>query len=90
MWAKGQSGNSRGRPVGTRDTISALIRSEKKLPEKLIANLKRLSKSADETIAVKATTVLLEFGWGKPVQAVEFPQVEKFIIQRAPECQTKS
>lgn len=70
LWPPGQSGNLRGRPLGTRDAVGSVIRKNKKSPARLVSNLRRLQKSKDEHVALKATIAEIEFGWGKPVQPV--------------------
>ena len=69
-FAKGVSGNPKGRPLGSRDEIGARIRADKACPERLVANLDRLINSKDENISLKATVAKIEFGWGRAPQAI--------------------
>ena len=71
MFRPGQSGNPKGRPLGTRDEVGSAIRADKKAPKRLISNLRRLQKSKDENVSLKATIAEIEFGWGKASQAVQ-------------------
>ena len=62
-WTKGVSGNPNGKPRGTVNQACDLIRSDKNNLPRLLKNLRRLQKSKDESIALKATEIEMKFGW---------------------------
>lgn len=67
-WVKGQSGNPGGLPKGTAE-IAQLARA--KSPE-VIARLTKIAlTSKNERAAIAAGEVLLERGFGKPIQPVD-------------------
>jgi hypothetical protein len=74
-WRAGQSGNPGGRPKG----LAALCREH--TPE-AVETLVRALRSDDERVAVTAASVLLDRGWGKPVQGAsdeDIPQKITFL-----------
>lgn len=68
---QGKSGNPRGRPVGTTNQVGDIIRADKKNLPRLLANLRRLQKSDDEAIALKATEAEMRYAWSYAPQAIE-------------------
>lgn len=67
MFVKGKSGNPSGRPK-TDNEAKLLARKHGK---RALKRLAELIDSEDERVSVSACQVLLDRGFGKPMQAVE-------------------
>jgi hypothetical protein len=66
-WAKGQSGNPGGRPRIMRD-VQALARQYSNEAIRTLGELMR-SDAAPPGVRVRAAELLLDRGWGRPLQA---------------------
>ena len=76
-WQPGQSGNPGGRPKGSKEFRERCreFADEKGLP--VLIEIAETAKHKDRMGAVK---LLLEYGYGKPIQGVEFSGDEGGII----------
>ena len=66
-FAKGKSGNPGGRPKKYRE-IELLAQQQ---TTRCIERLVEIMNSDDNSSAVRACQIILERGWGKPVQSIE-------------------
>lgn len=76
-WKKGESGNPGGRPKGFAE-LRELARTH---GEHCIERLVTLSNDPDGRIAVAACSILLDRGYGKPMQAVEVSDGRKSVSE---------
>ncbi len=78
-WEKGKSGNPGGRPKAYRDVVEAA----RKRTIKAIKTLESVMTTSDNDSArVKAAEVLLDRGWGKPVQPVDLDPHNRQELER--------
>ncbi len=85
----GQSGNPKGRPKAPVD-IAALARVH---GPQCVAVVVELLASSDERIRLAAATVLIERGFGKPVQPIagdpDNPLTLRYVIEMPPAIENK-
>lgn len=81
QWKPGQSGNPNGRPSGYAEF-------KEKCRARTDEAIAALVVALDGEQSVSAARVLLEFGWGKPTQAVELSGADgsalQVVIQQLP------
>ena len=71
-FVKGQSGNPTGRPKQDNE-LKALAKTKTK---EAFATLLELMADNEPSVRLGAAKVILEYGWGRPTQAVELSDAE--------------
>lgn len=70
LFKKGQSGNPKGRPKKSKEEVDAEKICRSFAPEAL-EKLRELMDSSNDSIRLKAISIILDRAYGKPKQAVE-------------------